>query len=283
MKRVVIVGAFVCAGVALPGFGAQPIENLRVAATVDTPSVPVNEYVGRSVCPDDMVEVDSEYCPQVEEVCLRWVDIKGEPTEDPDQMGPEVGRCGEFKFPTRCLSEHTLHKHFCIDRFEFPNTLGTRPRSWMTWYDAKRELEAIGKRLCTDSEWTFAAEGPDMHPYPYGDGYHRNRNACNTDNFLPRGLDVFKATTSDGPEAKALDNLLEPSGTRDTCVSPFGVHDQVGNIDEWVVNESGRPYHSGLKGGHIQGVRGRARPMTVAHYEGFAWYETGTRGCKDIP
>ena len=267
---------------ALPELPA-PHENLQLVAVVETPTTSVNELLKPPVCPEDMVEVEGEYCLQVEQVCLQWVDIRGNPTDDPKQMGPEVGRCGEFRYPTKCLSERKKHLHFCIDKYEFPNVVGQRPRSWMTWYDAKRELESAKKRLCTQSEWTFACEGPDMKPYPYADGYHRDRTACNTDNLLPKGLDVFKATANDTPEAKALDDMLEPSGIRGTCVSPFGVHDQVGGIDEWVVNESGRPYRSTLKGGHVQGVRARCRPSTISHFEQFHWYETGTRGCVSVP
>ena len=271
-----------CAIAFAPPVITVPHENLHPTETVNISPATVSELKGPSVCPDDMVEVEGEFCPHVEQACLQWVDIRGNPTDDPKQMGPEVGRCGTFQYPTKCLSVRKVHLHFCIDRFEFPGIAGQRPRSWMTWYDAKRELEALGKRMCTDSEWTFAAEGPDMHPYLYGDGYHRDRHACNTDNFLPKGLNVFKATSKNTPEARALDDMLEPSGTRETCVSPFGVHDMVGNIDELVVNESGRPYRSGLKGGHVQGVRGRCRPITIAHGPTFSWYETGTRGCASL-
>jgi formylglycine-generating enzyme len=65
-------------------------------------------------------------------------------------------------------------------------------------------------------------------------------------------------------------------------VSPFGVHDMTGNVDEWVVNESGHPYKSGLKGGYWGPVRTRCRPMTTAHYEEFIFYQIGFRCCGDI-
>jgi formylglycine-generating enzyme required for sulfatase activity len=83
------------------------------------------------------------------------------------------------------------------------------------------------------------------------------------------------------------------------CHSDYGVYDMAGNIDEWVINEASDimecpkeliaknqcmniSYHSGLMGGHVWHVRNASRPMTVAHYPGFGWYETGTRACKDI-
>ncbi len=65
-------------------------------------------------------------------------------------------------------------------------------------------------------------------------------------------------------------------------MSPYGVHDMTGNVDEWVVNESGHPYKSGLKGGYWGPVRDRCRPMTTAHNEDFAYYQIGFRCCSDV-
>jgi hypothetical protein len=56
-----------------------------------------------------------------------------------------------------------------------------------------------------------------------------------------------------------------------------------GNVDEWVVNESGQPYKSGLKGGYWGPVRDRCRPMTTVHAEGFSFYQIGFRCCSDVP
>jgi 23S rRNA (uracil1939-C5)-methyltransferase len=57
--------------------------------------------------------------------------------------------------------------------------------------------------------------------------------------------------------------------------------DMTGNVDEWVINESGMPYKSGLKGGYWGPVRDRCRPMTTAHYENFIFYQIGFRCCAD--
>jgi hypothetical protein len=232
-------------------------------------------------CPVGTVLVEGEYCPNVEQVCLEWVDSQGNANKEAIPKPGQSRRCGTWKFPTKCLSEHTVHKRFCIDKYEYPNVKGQRPKSWMTWYDIKSACEAQGKRLCTRSEWTFACEGPDMKPYPYGDGYHRDRTSCNTDRLVPEGINVMKVMQRLTPDGQALDALLTPSGSKEACVSPFGVYDMVGNIDEFVVNESGHPYISGLMGGHVFGVRNACRPMTEAHGPNFSWYETGGRCCSD--
>ena len=86
--------------------------------------------------------------------------------------------------------------------------------------------------------------------------------------------------TRRGAEASRLDQR-EASGENPLCASPYGVMDMTGNVDEWVVNESGKPYKSGLKGGYWGPVRDRCRPMTTAHNERFAFYQIGFRCCKD--
>jgi sulfatase-modifying factor enzyme 1 len=294
MKRhaaiLAVVGLIACANVV----HLVPQEKFAVTSIVATEDAKVDNSVKVEVphkgCPNDMVDIEGDYCPNVEETCLQWVDARGRNVDAP--APGMTGRCGTWKKPTRCISKTLVKKHFCIDRFEFPNVEGERPTSWLSWYDAKRGCEALGKRLCTGSEWTFAAEGPKMQPYPYGDGYKRDSTACNFDNTYPEDksapvghrpvLNVMKATSRTSPQALQLDSMLVPSGFMFDCVSPFGVYDTIGNIDEWVVNESGEPYVSELKGGHIFGVRNAARPATTIHGPTFSWYETGTRCCLSL-
>ncbi|MBV9945980.1 MAG: SUMF1/EgtB/PvdO family nonheme iron enzyme [Myxococcales bacterium] len=219
-----------------------------------------------------MVEVEGDYCPSVVQTCLRWLD-------------PETKlQCAEFartEGADRCAMP-TQHKRFCIDRYEWPNRLGATPEYMASWNDAKASCEGIGKRLCTDTEWTLACEGPERQPYPYGDGYARDDQACNIDKpyIWPHPERIFNAKTQDDELAR-LDQR-EPSGTRAACVSPYGVRDLVGNVDEWVTNESqgGKPFKSGLKGGYWGPVRTRCRPMTTAHDETFRYYQIGFRCCS---
>ena len=112
-------------------------------------------------CPNDMVSVIGEYCPDVDEVCLKWLD-ENQSSEANSGIGPL--RCGEFKYPTVCKSKKLVHKNFCIDKYEWPNKKGELPKVMMTFWDAKKSCEANGKRLCTSSEHTFACEGPHMKP-----------------------------------------------------------------------------------------------------------------------
>ena len=224
-----------------------------------------------SSCPDDMVHVEGAYCPDKEEICLKWLDKDQSPTAN-SGIGPM--RCAEFQFPTKCLSKRRIQKDFCMDRYEFKNQKDELPIVSITWIEAKQSCESLGKRLCTDSEWTFACEGEDMKPYPYLDGYHRNEEICDqTHTPMPVGL-----PQSEWP--KYYQGHL--SGSFPLCVSPFGVYDMVSGVDEWVVNESKNPYVSSLKGGYgTNRVRTRCSVETTAHGPEFKYYQVGTRCCKD--
>lgn len=220
-------------------------------------------------CGENQVEVDGDYCPALEQKCIRWM--------DPETTIPR--RCSEFAPTGKCQGK-TIKKHFCIDKFEYPNKLGEKPVVMKTWYEAADACKAQGKRLCGDSEWTLACEGQERLPYPYG--YERNSQACNIDKPHPDVNEAAMANplTRDAEVARLWQG--ENSGSREACVSPFGAMDMTGNVDEWVINESGMPYKSGLKGGYWGPVRDRCRPMTTAHYENFVFYQIGFRCCGDV-
>ena len=126
---------------------------------------------GRRSCPSDMVEVEGDYCPYVEEKCVRWLD-------------PATKlQCAEFETRdrARCFMK-TEHKHFCMDRFEWPNKLGAAARSpWPAGAKPRPPASRAASASARDTEWTLACEGPEHHPYPYGTGYTRDDSACNVD------------------------------------------------------------------------------------------------------
>lgn len=255
-------------GRALVDAAAPGAKTVLASAGHDGVATPEPGAGGR--CPAEMVEVEGDYCPALEQRCLRWL--------DPETAVPR--RCAEFA-PTGACQGKATRRHFCIDRFEYPNRTGEKPVVMKTWYEAGDACKAHGKRLCGDSEWTLACEGQERLPYPYG--HSRSSEACNIDKPHP---DVNEKALADPATRDAEAARLwqgESSGSRDACVSPFGVRDMTGNVDEWVVNESGMPYKSGLKGGYWGPVRDRCRPMTTAHYEQFAFYQIGFRCCSDAP
>lgn len=232
-------------------------------------------------CPDDMVEIEGGYCPTVKETCLKCLDAG---KSGPPPWKSLCRRCEQYA-PSVCQGARVL-KHFCIDTYEFPNKLAEKPEVNLSWITADTQCVALGKRLCTESEWTFACEGESMQPYPYGDGFNRNDGACNAGK---QWLDPF-AYLGKTKQVVGLKPILEVdqraiSGSFGDCTSPFGVHDMVANVDEWVRNEwvrSSSRHVSLLKGGHwVKGARNRCRGFTSQHGPKEAFYVTGARCCAD--
>ncbi|MEO7332048.1 MAG: SUMF1/EgtB/PvdO family nonheme iron enzyme [Minicystis sp.] len=220
-------------------------------------------------CGPGMVLVDGTYCPYVGHTCLRFLIEERDVCQ---RYAPEV------------LCEGNLqHRRFCIDLFEYPNLEGVVPAVMVNYHDAKRACAVEGKRLCKVPEWEFACEGTEMWPYPYG--VERDPKACNIDqNIQLPEFNAFSDPWKISAEVERLD-LRVPSGTFARCISPFGVRDLTGNVDEWVENDNGKlddkPYRSSLKGGYWGPIRARCRPMTSSHNEWFSFYQVGFRCCKD--
>ena len=222
-----------------------------------------------TACGEGMVLVDGVYCPYVGHTCVSFAD---ETHDVCDRYAPDV------------LCEGRLqHRRFCVDVFEYPNLEGVVPAVMVDFDDAKRACAVEGKRLCTSEEWEFACEGTEMWPYPYG--IDRDATACNIDRPVTMpDLPAFSDPWKISGEVERLDKRT-PSGTFPRCVSPFGVRDMTGNVDEWVENVNGKdtekPYRSSLKGGYWGPIRARCRPMTSSHNAWFSFYQVGFRCCGD--
>ena len=188
---------------------------------------------------------------------------------------------GRWKEISRDLPVKT--RHFCVDRFEYPDRKGEFPVIAVTWREAIGLCEEHGKRLCTEDEWTFACEGEDARPYPTG--FERDEKACVIDRpwklFDERLLAVRDSAFAIGE----IDYVWqgEASGSRPLCRSPFGVYDTTGNVDEWTRSTQREGYESVFKGGYWGPVRARCRAATRAHNEDFYFYQQGFRCCADAP
>lgn len=234
-------------------------------------------------CPDGMIRVEGEYCPVVIEKCdehhPEYVAHKG------DKNVSE--RCLHYEKPSRCFVKERKHLSFCIDRFEYPNEVGELPRVLTSWLQARDMCDKIGKRLCTEDEFNFACEGPEM--LPQVNGYDRDPKVCNIDkpyhqpDHSRQMLTYDKCMETDWCKAE-MDRLDQRHriGAVNTCVSWAGVVDMNGNVNEWVeLPGKKHPNRSGLKGGWWGPVRNRCRPTVTFHKEFDYGYEAGFRCCKD--
>jgi hypothetical protein len=232
-----------------------------------------------SSCPDDMVLVDTTFCPDIERRCL---DVEHEQINNLDI-------CHAFARAQHCRTT-PRRIAFCIDRYEYPNRPGAHPVWMLDWYESQATCAAKGKRLCWSSEWTAACEGPDHTPFPYG--FERDHDACNMDNFYIEpmrpgpGAQFFFYSKEPDVAFKELSRLDQsvPSGSMERCSSGFGVRDLTGNLDEWVVSDEApreKSRWAGLKGGAWGHVRSQCRAMTFSHEPDFRYYFVGFRCCRD--
>ncbi len=214
------------------------------------------------VCPSDMVLAEGSYCPDPIQICKRWLDPPGEFHDY---------RCAEYAEPATCRGARE-HKRFCIDKEEYvapgdPTKLPVANQSWTTAGDV---CASEGRRLCLESEWQFACEGEEMRPYPYG--FKRDATACNIDR-----MDL-------GRPNSGLKDLRAPITDYPRCMSPFGVHDMSGNIEEWATLDHGAPpQRSSMKGAWWLPGKNTCRARTLGHGEIYKGSQVGIRCCKDPP
>jgi formylglycine-generating enzyme len=266
--KAISVAAFF--GLTLGSVEEPPASAAGIATTASTSSPPApmsppsaSQPSEPSVCGAGMILVDGEHCPDVEQVCLKWID-------PPPYQNL---RCGEYAKPSKCKVA-TKHKRFCIDREEYTdghtkNDAGEDlPVVRKSWLEAKAICEARGARLCKETEWELACEGPELSPYPYG--WKRDSSICN-----------FDRTDLGGAEEKLTDHRAALNAFPQ-CLSPYGVHDMVGNVDEWTEREGAvAPNRSALRGGWWLPGRNRCRAATTHHDENYGGKQVGFRCCKD--
>lgn len=239
-----------------------------------------------SACPAGMVLVDGDYCTELELRCEQdasWYADWNDKTI-----------CERFEKPSKCVGRK-VHKRYCIDEYEYPNKKGERPKVNFRFPDAQALCAAEGKRVCTETEWTMACEGPEYKPYPYG--YVRDPKTCNGDRpyIEPKvtGHDekgapfMAFASKDERVRSEELERLWQgvPSGSQPKCVSDYGVWDMPGNADELASSETPEPtskFDNVTTGGPwLYGVRNQCRPKIYTHNEGFAYYYLSTRCCAE--
>jgi formylglycine-generating enzyme required for sulfatase activity len=193
----------------------------------------------------------------------------------------------------------------CMDRYEAPNIAGAAPLVMYTFVEAEAWCAARGRRLCFDDEWLAACAGAAGDAYPYGDVHAPG--TCNDDAtwraYNQTLLNGWPAAAS-APEVSSLAALLAAAratgasgtsaadhvealyqgtggGERAGCVRD-GVHDLVGNVEEWTRRrDGGAPqFHGNLKGRYWAEAR-TCQSNVLVHGDTFRFYEIGFRCCLD--
>ena len=122
-----------------------------------------------------------------------------------------------------------------------PPGLDDHPVVYVDLNDARAYSKWAGKRLPTEKEWQYAAQGSDNRAYPWGNRFQED--FCNT-----------------GRTGETTSVTAFPQGR-----SPFGCYDMCGNVWEWTESErsDGRTRFCIIRGG------------SFFKAEGSSWYADG--------
>jgi len=157
------------------------------------------------------------------------------------------------------------------------------PNAFISGIVAESACKNAGKRLCTEEEWVTACRGENDTKFPYGDTYEEG--ACNIyqQGHVSQKLHGHYRYMSD-PRLNLVPIrgkiLLEKTGSRPKCVSPWGndgIHDMVGNLDEWIDDKRGTFVGGFYSHQTDKGCEKKEEGHVSKYYD----YSLGTRCCLD--
>jgi formylglycine-generating enzyme len=188
-------------------------------------------------------------------------------------------------------------------RYAARSAAGATPQGYISRNDAAEACRNAGKRLCGAQQWHKACGGTQGTRYPYGSKEVRGR--CNTGKlYLPTklfGSIPLSSVDLNNPKLNQEPGGLAKSGEYAECVNDYGLFDMVGNLHEWVADESNSalskkipiPYGQGRMGPRGSGVfmggffssmseHGHGcNYVTTHHAPDYHDYSTGFRCCAE--
>ena len=148
--------------------------------------------------------------------------LLGQRTPDPlvgdtDVAGGDSQEVGAPPPPPTTCPEDTAalpkNARVCIERGEHPG-LREYPATGLPLADAAAACAHKGRRLCTAKEWREACRGASGRRHQPYEGARKDGHCNDAVDGVPQNL--------------------SRGGARETCVTPEGVFDLVGNAGEWI-------------------------------------------------
>jgi len=160
-----------------------------------------------------------------------------------------------------------------VTQKEFQRVMGDNPSAYkgsnlpverVTWSEATEFCERVGKRLPTEAEWEWAAQGGQRSVFPWGDKAE-SRKA----NFCDKQCDKRwkESQFDDGHRYTAPVGSFPANG--------YGVFDMAGNVYEWVTDWYAEDYYEKSPRDNPKGPETGKRKVI----RGGSWinYSTGVR------
>lgn len=249
-----------------------------------------------SRCPVDMVEVARSFCIDRYEMSLSDTQ-KGRNLSPFYHPEPEQLRATHRRWLTRANRSQTqLGRELAVptppawqlsEPFDVRamSQRGVLPSGYLNAIVAARACRNAGKRLCSREEWVTACRGEQNRKFPYGDQYRAG--VCNVHreahpaSLLHANASLHHLDPRLNLTHAAGKPLLRRSGETPACASRWGhdaVQDMVGNLDEWVSDESGVFVGGFFSRATTEGCDAAISSHPPEYYD----YSLGARCCRNL-